>query len=178
MDPNAFLTGRTRETNIRRDAEGRWFDGAEPLDHPNLLRAFERWLDRAEDGRYCLRNEINWAYVSLEGAPLFVRTVALNAEGVPLLWLSDGECEPLNPSSLREGEADGALYCDVRDGTWVARFERHAQVHLAPLLGEDDEGVYIAIAGERVRPPSVSDPLVPVSNVSDVTTSSTSGASQ
>jgi len=176
MDPNAFLTGRTRETNIRRDAEGRWFDGLDPLDHPNLVRAFDRWLDRAEDGRYCLRNEINWAYVSIEGPPLFVRTVSLSAEGLHALslWLSDGECEPLNPRSLRQGEADGALYCDVRDGTWVARFERHAQVQLAPLLGEDDEGVYIAIADERIRPPLVSDPLVPVSN----SLTSTSGASQ
>ena len=42
MDPASFLEGRTRETKIRRDAQGRWFFEDDPLEHPNLVRAFDR----------------------------------------------------------------------------------------------------------------------------------------
>ena len=33
MDPAQFLQGRTRETEIRRDARGRWFNGEDRIDH-------------------------------------------------------------------------------------------------------------------------------------------------
>jgi hypothetical protein len=160
MDPNQFLEGRTRETNIRRDAQGRWFDGSEPLEHPNLVRAFDRWLERAEDGRYCLKNDINWAYVSIEGPPLFVRAVQLTGNAAPSLTFSDERTEPLDPATLRQGP-DDALYCDAREGQWVARFERHAQQLLEPLLREDAHGVYLALGNQQVRPPQVADPLQP-----------------
>jgi hypothetical protein len=160
MDPNQFLSGRTRETHIRRDAQGRWFDGAEPLEHPNLVRAFDRWLERAEDGRYCLKNDINWAYVSIEGPPLFVRAVQLQDQAPPLLTLSDERTEPLALDTLRQGP-DDALYCDAHGGDWVARFERYAQQQLEPVLREDDEGVYLALGKTKLRPPRVNNPLEP-----------------
>jgi hypothetical protein len=158
MDPTSFLTGRTRETTIRRDALGRWFHDEQPLDHPNLVRAFDRWLDKAEDGRFCLRNDINWAYVTLEGPPLFVRAVRLDPDGALQLVLSDDRVEALAADSLRQGP-DGALYCDARAGTLVARFDRHAMQQLEPVLKEDERGVYLALGGERVRPLVVADPL-------------------
>ena len=157
MDPSQFLTGRTRETKIRRDALGRWFDGADPLEHPGLSKAFDSWIERAEDGRWCLRNDINWAYITIEGPPLFVRTVTLEPTQL-LLQLSDGRTEPLRTASLRQGP-DGALYCDARDGTYSARFERYAMQQLEPLLREDEQGVYLSLGNERLRPRVVSDPL-------------------
>ncbi|MET0387844.1 MAG: hypothetical protein ABW321_17865 [Polyangiales bacterium] len=161
MDPNQFLAGKTRETNIRRDAQGRWYEGADALEHPNLVRAFDHWLERAEDGRWCLKNDINWAYVSIEGPPLFVRTVQLQPGSPPLLTFSDGRTEPLEVASLRQGP-DDALYCDARAGEYVARFDRHAQQLLEPLLREDEQGIYLALGNERIRPPVVADPLVPL----------------
>jgi hypothetical protein len=161
MDPANFLQGMTRETTIRRDAEGRWFYDGEPLEHPNLTRAFDRWVSRAEDGRYCLKNDINWAYIALEGAPLFVRNVHA-AAGRPMLALSNDTSVPLALETLRSGP-EGALYCNVpagEAGTLVARFERHAASQLEPWLGEDGAGVYLEVAGQRVRPAVVSDPLV------------------
>jgi hypothetical protein len=158
MDPESFLAGRSRETTIRRDALGRWFHDEQPLDHPNLTRAFDRWLDKAEDGRFCQRNDINWAYVTLEGPPLFVRAVKLEADGRVSLTLSDDRVETLATDSLRQ-DADGALYCDARNRTLVARFDRHAVEQLEPLLKEDERGVYLALGNERVRPAVVSDPL-------------------
>ena len=159
MDPSQFLAGKTRETTIRRDALGRWSQDGQALEHPNLIRAFERWIDRAEDGRFCLRNDINWAYITIEGPPLFVRAVQFGADGAPQLQLSDDRVEPLLVSSLRQGP-DGALYCDARGGTMVARFDRHAMQQLETILKEDERGVYLALGSERVRPQLVADPLV------------------
>ncbi len=157
VDPADALKGRTRETRIRRDAEGRWFDGEDPITHPLLVRAFDEWLVPAPDGsgRWCLSNDINWAYVAIEGPPRFVRSVEI-ADDVRLT-LSDGRAAPLDPTTLRQGP-DGALYCDVPGGL-VARFDRHAAMQLGALIDEDDEGVFLAIAGRRVRPPTVDDPL-------------------
>jgi hypothetical protein len=161
MDPAQMLKGFSRETTIRRDAQGRWFHDDQPLEHEGLTRAFDRWIERAEDGRYCLKNDINWAYVTLEGPPYFVRSVAVSAGGSVELTLSNDSREPLRAETLRTGD-DGALYCDVGDGTLPARFDRHAASQLEALIGEDEHGVFVEVGGSRVRPRTVSDPLVPV----------------
>jgi hypothetical protein len=147
----------SRQTAISRDAEGRWFEGGSPIDQPAIERAFDRWIDLAEDGRFCLRNSVNWAYVEIEGAPIFVRRAFLDHEGA-LLVLSDETNERLEPRTLRQGP-EGALYCDVRGGRLAARFDRSAVFALAEALGEDEAGVYVELGGVRVRPPSVDDPL-------------------
>jgi hypothetical protein len=161
MDPGAFVPppGFSRETTIVRDAAGRWSQDGVPLEHANLVRAFDAWVDRADDGRLCLRNALGWAYVTIEGAPLFVRSLTLAEEGV-MLRLSDGREERLVPDTLRIGP-DGALHCDARGGQLAARFDRHAQGQLGALLEEDDDGVFLVLDGRRVVPPTVADPLAP-----------------
>lgn len=160
MDPAALLAGRTRETTIVRDAEGRWFHDGQPLSHPSLSRAFDSWVERAEDGRFCLRNDINWAYITLQGPAHFVRSVELRDDGA-WLQLSNGKRERLDPDTLRQ-DARGQLFCDVQGGQMVAGFDRHAASGLAEVLSEDADGVYVAIGGQRYRPPVVDDPLQPL----------------
>ncbi len=162
VDPSLALQGRTRETKIRRDDAGRWFEGDDEITHPQLTRAFDAWLIPAPDGsgRWCLSNDINWAYVALQGPPRFVRSVAI--EEPVRLRLSDGREVPLDASTLRCGP-DDALYCDVPcpgvEGGIVARFDRHAAAQLAELLDEDDDGVYLTLGGRVFRPPRVTRPL-------------------
>jgi hypothetical protein len=157
MDPAQFLQGRTRETEIRRDASGRWFNGEDRIEHPKLARSFDSWVDRAEDGRFCLSNSINWAYVEIEGPAYFVKDVEMNAEGIELI-LSGDLRERLDPSSLAQGP-EGALWCAVRDGRCPACFDNHAVSKMSGLIGEDDDGVFVLIGGQKVRPPELSDPL-------------------
>jgi hypothetical protein len=158
MDPSKLIAGRTRETAIRRDARGRWWNGEDPIDHPNLVRAFDAWLDVADDGRFCLKNDINWAYVAIEGAPLLVRSTTVSGSGAVTLFLSDGTEEALEVSTLRQNR-DGVLYCDARRGRLVARFSREATLGLEDLLDEDESGIFLLIGNDRVRPPVVDDPL-------------------
>jgi hypothetical protein len=158
--PPAFTPlppGASRETRIRRDAQGRWFDDGAPIEHERLCRAFDRWLDRAPDGRYCLHNAIHWVYVEVDGPPAFVRSATLEGDRVRLS-LAGGREELLDPDTLRIGP-DGALYCDVRAGRLAARFDNAATMALAPLLGEDAEGLFLTLGGRVVRPPRVTDPL-------------------
>jgi hypothetical protein len=156
-DPNSLLAPDGRETKIRRDARGRWFNDVVPITHEHLVRAFDSWVDLADDGRYCLRNAVNWAYVDIDGAPVFVRAVAVHPEGA-VLTLSDGRVERLDARTLRQGP-DGALYCTVRGGRLTARFDQPTAIALEAVVGEDDEGIYLDVANERVRPPMVDDPL-------------------
>jgi len=146
--------GLSRETKIRRDARGRWFDGDEPIGHPGIEKAFDRWIDRADDGRYVLKNSVNWAYVAIEGPPLFVRQVVLDDDGAQLV-LSDQAVERLDPSTLRQG-TDGQIYCTARKGTMAAAFDRAAAMQLGAAAEGDDE---LMLGGQRVKVPLVEQPL-------------------
>ncbi|MEM8607047.1 MAG: hypothetical protein AAGF92_08075 [Myxococcota bacterium] len=156
-DASQFLQGRTRETQIRRDARGRWFNGADRIDHPNLVHSFDGWVDRAEDGRFCLSNSINWAYVEIEGPPYFVKDLTLESDRI-VLHLSGGHDEALDPESLSEGP-EGALWCAVREGRCPARFDNHAASKMSPAVDEDDEGVFVRVGSQTVRPRRLDDPL-------------------
>ena len=46
-------------------------------------------MDRAEDGRFCLRNSINWAYIEIEGPAYFVKDVELCDDGIGLVLSGD-----------------------------------------------------------------------------------------
>ena len=153
LDPNEVLPqGRSRETDIRRDAKRQWWKADEKIDHPNLTRSFDGWIDRVSDGRYCLSNDINWGYIGLEGPAYFVLSARVDDDGgMVTLSLSGDREEVLDPSTLREDE-HGALWCDVREGRCPARFENAASTALADLLEEDEEGVFFTIGGSRYRP--------------------------
>lgn len=126
--------GRSRETRIRRDACGRWFNDGSAITHPKLVSALNRWVQVAEDGRYCLKNDINWAYVQIEGAPIHVQAVHDS-----IMTLSNDTREPLKPTTLRM-DAHGRLYCQVAHGTMTAQFENHALVQLADHIEATDHG--------------------------------------
>jgi hypothetical protein len=128
--------GASRESTIRIDREGRFWHDGERVENPALARALAGWVARhPDDGRTILTNGWDWCYVAVEDAPFAVR--ALRLEGAPLLALSDDTEEPLDPSALAIAD-DGVVYARVKGGAFEARFTRHAQTSLAPLLVEAD----------------------------------------
>lgn len=156
------VEGRSRETKIRRDAAGRWWNDGARITHEALARAFDGWIERAEDGRYCLKNDINWAYVAIEGPPLFARQLRIDLDAAAPLraLLSDGREEVVDLATLREG-AEGALYFDAREGTMPCGLTSAAMMQLADHLAEDPRGALLRLGAQTVRPARVADPLVP-----------------
>jgi hypothetical protein len=146
--------GRSRESSIRLDAEGRFFHEGRPVAHPKLAQAMHTWIGRhPDDGRFILSNGYDWSYFTVEDAPFFVRALRLDGDSAVLV-LSDGSEEPWRPRKTRIAR-NGALYTEVkpdtRGGPFDAKFTRHAQASLAPLL-EDDDGVpAVTLHGEHVR---------------------------
>ena len=143
--------GLSRESTIRLDADGRFFHDGERVEHAALEAALHGWIARhPDDGRYILTNGYDWTYFRVDDAPYVVRALRADGpSGVPVLVLSDGTEEPLDPATFRIGAADAA-YARVKPdkGGFDARFSRHAQAQLAPLLVErPDGGVALRVGG-------------------------------
>jgi uncharacterized protein len=146
--------GRSRESTIRLDAEGRFFHDDAPVEHPKLAAAMHGWIARhPDDGRFILTNGYDWTYFTVDDAPYFVRALRV-AEGAVTLLLSDGTEERWEPGETRIAEG-GALYTDVKrdakGGPFVAKFTRHAQASLAPILVEHDGAPAAQVDGRVVR---------------------------
>jgi hypothetical protein len=144
--------GRSRESTIRLDREGRFVHDHELVEHPKLRDALHGWISRhPDDGRYILTNGYDWTYFTVEDVPYFVRSLRAE-DGEALLVLSDGTVEPLDPSTARTGD-DGALYVRVKrdapGGPFDAKLTRFAQTQLDPFL--QDEGGRLALVTKRGR---------------------------
>ncbi len=144
--------GASRESTIVLDREGRfWHDGAR-VDHPALEQALRTWIARhPDDGRLILTNGYDWCYFRAEGAELFVDALRVEPDGGVTLRLFDGTEERLDPATLFIGE-QGAVHARVKDARFDARFSRHAQTQLAPLLTREEPPTLMVEGREVVVP--------------------------
>jgi hypothetical protein len=146
--------GRSRESAIRLDGEGRFWHEGNLVEHPKLAQGLHVWISRhPDDRRYVLTNGYDWTYFTVDDVPYFVRSVRIDERGVTLL-LSDGSEEIWDPSASRVGAGD-ALYTTVKArhalGPFEAKFTRFAQSQLAPVLSETPTGVGAMVGGRVVR---------------------------
>jgi hypothetical protein len=144
--------GRSRESTIRLDREGRFFHEGERVEHPGLEAAMHTWIARhPDDGRYILTNGYDWTYFTVDDAPYFVRALRVEPERV-VLCLSDGTEEAWNPAATRVArDASGERVYTTVKGSFEARFSRLAQAALGEVLEEHDGGV-VARVGSKVFP--------------------------
>ena len=146
--------GRSRESTIVLDAEGRFFHHGALVEHPGMARAFASWIDvHPDNGRFILNNGYDWSYFQVEDVPFFV--LGVREQGGQLwLSLSDGSESPLaegleGAPPLTVGDR-GALYTTVKTGKFRARFSQAAQTALAPWLSSAENGqIFLEIAGRR-----------------------------
>jgi uncharacterized protein len=131
--------GRSRESTLRLDAQGRFWHEGRLVEHAGLSAGLHGWISRhPDDGRYILTNGYDWTYFTVDDAPFAVRSVRLEPQRV-VLGLSDGTEEAWTPETSRVGP-DGALYAQVKAGAprgpFEAKFTPHAQASLEPVLTE------------------------------------------
>ncbi|HEY3450062.1 MAG TPA: DUF1285 domain-containing protein [Myxococcales bacterium] len=138
----------TREdSGLVLDREGRWFHDGVLVEHPKIVEAFNRGIERDEQGRYVLRFGGDWCFITVEDAPLQVETASPAGESV-VLALSNGRTEPLRPETL--ALRGGVLYCAAESGL-TARFGRSAQFSLGSLLEERPDGYVLVLGGREHR---------------------------
>ncbi|MFN7131641.1 MAG: DUF1285 domain-containing protein, partial [Myxococcales bacterium] len=97
-----MATGRlhTREdSGIHLDRDGRWFHDGALVEHPRIVRAWNRGIGRADDGRLVLRFGHDWCFFTAEDAPLHVLGVHSDGHGL-VLRLSNETDELFDPASL------------------------------------------------------------------------------
>jgi hypothetical protein len=144
--------GRSRESTIRLDADGRFFHEGTRVEHPRLEAAMHTWVARhPDDGRFILTNGYDWTYFTVEDAPFFVRSLGIEPGGVTLR-LSDGSVERWDPATtrIRHGDDGDRVYAAVKGGSMEARFDRHAQASLGEVLEERDGRLVAHIGGKLV----------------------------
>ena len=150
--------GRSRESTIRLDGEGRFFHEEGLVEHPKLRDALHTWIARhPDDGRYILTNGYDWTYFTVEDVPYFVRSIRAE-DGDAILVLSDATEEALDPATLRANER-GELYLKVKKGAkggpFDAKMTRFAQGQLGPFLEDAGaEGVSLTTKRGRARLPA------------------------
>jgi hypothetical protein len=143
--------GRSRESSIHLDREGRFFHDGELVRYPGMARAFASWIARhPDDGRFILQNGYDWTYFSVEDTPYFVEAVRAVDGGVAL-ELSDGSIEALEQNALSLDES-GQLLARVKGGVFQARFKRTAQLGMGEFLSLDEAGRWF-LSTERGRVP-------------------------
>lgn len=156
--------GRSRESTITLEADGRFHHDGALIEHARLAEAMHTWIARHPlDGRLILNNGYDWTYFVVVDAPYLVQALAEDAQGFPVLVLSDGTREPLG-ARVRLGVRD-ALYAEVKahapGGPFEARFSRHAQSQLGPYLtgAADADGDGAEAIALRTREGTVRLPL-------------------
>jgi len=145
--------GRSRESTIRLDGSGHFWHDSARVEHPGLEAALHSWIARhPDDGRYILTNGYDWTYFTVDDAPYYVRALRLQPDEIVLL-LSDGTEEAWAPDATHTG-SDGALYTrvkrDAHGGPYEAKFTRHAQSSLEPVLVDPGGGEAAVRLGRRV----------------------------
>ena len=128
--------GTSRQSTIVLDRDGRFFHDGALVEHPALDKALRSWIaHHPDDGRFILTNGYDWCYFRVEDTAY--RVDALRVEGdAATLVLDNGQEHRLDPASLALGEG-GVVYAKLPSGD-EARFSRHAQTQLAPLLTGDE----------------------------------------
>jgi hypothetical protein len=127
--------GTSRESTIFLDREGFfWHDGVR-IEPGALAEALHRWISKHPDnGRLILTNGYDWCYFRAESTPYVVKTIRVEDDASRAsMVLSDQTEEPLDPTSLSIDD-EGVVHARVKGGQFEARFSRHAQTALAPLI--------------------------------------------
>jgi hypothetical protein len=143
----------SRETDIRIDAEGRFWHEGTPVTHERLARALASWIDiDPETGRYILKNKLQWAFIRVDDAPIVARSAAVVDDGAAIdLSLSDGTRERLDPSTLLlKGDVP---YCRVRGGKLPARFSPQAAFVLLERVVEKEGAAVLQLGGRELPVP-------------------------
>jgi hypothetical protein len=139
----------TRESRIRIDAQGNVWHEGERVENPRLAEALAGWIQwEPTERRWILKNSMDWCYVTVDDAPMAVRSARVLEDGGVWVQRSDGATETLPASRLRV-DPEGAVYGYVRDGALLARFGRAAAFAVLDAVEATGDALWLCAAGEK-----------------------------
>ncbi|MDB4931407.1 MAG: hypothetical protein JWM10_3891 [Myxococcaceae bacterium] len=165
MSDEAVPFKLSRESSIRVDRDGHiWHEGERVL-HPGLARALASWIDLDEQGRYVMRNALDWCFIAVDHTPLVVRSVRLETDPAVRVEveLSDDSTEPLDLTTVQV-DPDGVVYAHARGGKLLARFDRQPSFKFLEHVTTDGRGLMTFELGTmrvRIAPLERGETLVP-----------------
>lgn len=133
------------------DKDGRWFQNDKEIIHSGIYLLFAGSLEKASDGGYQVRMGQQICRVEVEDAPFVVKNVIEDSAGSLSVVLNDGTEEAFDPRSFWIGE-DNVPYCQVKGGTFHARFLRPAYYRLAAYIvsGDDEDEFFFRFGDEWI----------------------------
>lgn len=155
----------SRESQIRVDRDGHIWHQGERVLHPGLARTLARWIDIDENGRYVMRNALDWCFITVDHTPLVVRNVVLETDPAMRIEveLSDDSTEALDLSTVQV-DPDGVVYAHVRNAKLLARFDRQPSFKFLEHVEADAKGIMVFQLGSktaRIAPLERGETLVP-----------------
>ncbi|HEY7534717.1 MAG TPA: hypothetical protein VH878_02075 [Thermodesulfobacteriota bacterium] len=125
------------------DKEGALFFEGNLITDPWVYRFFLRSLKETEDGRFLVICENEHCYIEVEDVPYVINDISVTQaekDGIAKIELlfKGGYKEALDPSTLHIGMAN-VLYCKVRKGTFIARFNRRSYYHMVNYIFYNDK---------------------------------------
>lgn len=138
------------ESDMRIDAEGRWYHRGEPITRPAMVRAFASLLTRDEKGQHWLVTPFEKLRIEVEDAP-FIAVDVVEQGGALAFRLNTDELVIAGPEHrlIARGDPDTPkLYLQVRRGC-EARLNRSTYLQLAQLALEHGEDWCVESQGER-----------------------------
>ena len=139
---------RLRQSGLRLDRQGQFWHEGEPVKHEGLHRAFHRWIDRLDDGRFILRlDERRFCYIDVEDAPFIARS--LRWEGEQAIACLDNEREEaLDAGHIRLDEY--GVRASVGGGRFPVRLSTRAWQALTARAEERDGKLCLVMGGVEV----------------------------
>jgi len=131
---------------IRFGRDGRWYADDEPIANQRIADLFARHITLGDDGAWWLRIGDERAQIVVDDTPFVVTRVDGEPRAGFRITLNDGSSETLVTGSLALGASD-VLYCDVKGGTYRARFLRPAQSELLSHVDLDGGRFVLPLPG-------------------------------
>ncbi len=128
------------------DKEGRMFHEGAEMTNKGINGFLLSKLSLNGQGQYIIELKDQKCWVEVEDTPLVIQRVTEDGSGNPVLSLTDGREEPLDPALVWTGPKN-VLYTKVRQGTIPARFNRPAYYQAAEWIRETDHGFALVVGG-------------------------------
>ena len=138
---------------FRIDREGAWRHEGQEVTHPGVVGNLYANLRVDEQGHYLQVGPARIP-VQVDDTPFVVTRVQVLSPNTPALlrlYLSDGREEAVDPAGIWIGP-NGAPYCRIKGGRFLARFSVAAWLQLAEVV-EEERGTgrpVLVLGGRRI----------------------------